>query len=895
MKPKKSVRMANFTKAQREIAKSILIQYNSLKTVKHGGVRMSQENNATAHKSFVTTTGRQIDRERWRKLCADLRSEEAKRASSPSTSSAIMSQSSSFDYGIGGKQRGEEKAAAAEKVVIEPDGDPLHNVEGNVYEDTTNYEVTQNVTYDNEDTSSKEMNMDHQQLSDTLEDLNLQLITIGVWILVQRVTFDIYVKEEPYHSVQIYANLKTMKYVRRVWGISERRGELKRMDDLRDLCIATFNKSTVCSGHIGPDSGRDLDLVEVKYPFTRWISDSCCIRYSKDQCDEIIGLCTACSGGAANNISINKEMDEKRTQPYEFLTEEDIKYESEEVLEDMNNSTYQGCFTRSEKEDVDNWTESCESESKINMAEDLKEVSMDDNENDVDPILNVEVGFNNLEKQEEMSKTTSDTENGRGTMKSKQTRRMAKITKEQKGVALTILAKYNSLKAVQHGGERLSIENNAAAHETYVASTGHQINRNQWRKITQSLRMEQASSSSTVPKYDHDQVINYDLDDALLAIGKKHGEISKTPIDNVNSIVKEDIEGHCQESNEGVKNNKIGRMASITKEMREVAITILAKYNSLKAVQHGGERLSMENNAAAHETFVAKTGHQIDRNQWRKITQRLRMDEASSSSTVPKSTSGRGTYKRKEVLTCDKCGLTYSGTSSLRHHMETKHRSYADREYKCPFPGCKQAFVSAGSLKIHKPSHGERNFVCDHCGASFWSRGHLTYHLRSKHKALPELKLKCKHCEEIFPCYTKRMWHSNLIHFPERYKCSICQKTFASDYLLTHHTKVSHHDGNFIQCQECGKQLTTEFGLRSHMRLHKGELVSCSHCPWKSHIPSKLYKHMRTQHKEEWKEEQEKNKDFIKCLECGKIVVGKAALTIHRVKVHGQKPTTCVP
>ena len=367
------------------------------------------------------------------------------------------------------------------------------------------------------------------------------------------------------------------------------------------------------------------------------------------------------------------------------------------------------------------------------------------------------------------------------------------------------------------------------------------------------------------------------------------------------------------------------RMTKITKEMREIAITILAKYNSLKLVQQGGERLSHENNVAAHETFVAKTGHQIDLEQWRKIAQSIRMKEAgkdfASSSTVqklepvqflcaecPKTFPLRSILKKHirrdhkkddetvdkyKLKTCDKCGLQLSGMYSLNHHMKTKHGSYAEREYKCNFPGCNMAFFAASNLKLHKPKHGERNFVCDHCGESFWQSGTLENHLRNKHKALPELKLKCKYCDEIFLNYTERMLHTNLEHFPERHKCNICQKTFGTNFLLTKHGKSAHSDRTFIECQECGKQLANEQGLKSHMRLHKGELVSCSYCPWKSHIPSKLYKHMRLQHKEDWEREKEINKDIIKCPDCEKFVVSKAALTYHRGKVHGQKLKTC--
>ena len=113
---------------------------------------------------------------------------------------------------------------------------------------------------------------------DDEELLNLQVISIEAWLLIQRATFDIHVNEEPYHSIQIYANLKKMRFVRRVWGISESSGELQNMEDLRDLCIATFKKSAVCLGHLCPDLREHPNLAEVPYPFKRWISGSCLIR-----------------------------------------------------------------------------------------------------------------------------------------------------------------------------------------------------------------------------------------------------------------------------------------------------------------------------------------------------------------------------------------------------------------------------------------------------------------------------------------------------------------------------------------------------------------------------------------------------------------------------------------
>ena len=95
-----------------------------------------------------------------------------------------------------------------------------------------------------------------------------------------------------------------------------------------------------------------------------------------------------------------------------------------------------------------------------------------------------------------------------------------------------------------------------------------------------------------------------------------------------------------------------------------------------------------------------------------------------------------------------------------------------------------------------------------------------------------------------------------------------------------------------IQCQECGKQIANEYGMKTHMRKHQGKIVTCSYCPWTSHIKSKLWQHMRLHHKEEWVIEQERNKDIFKCPECDKVVVSKASLKLHLIRAHGHAHVT---
>ena len=332
-----------------EIAKSLLHGYGSLKPMKYGGKKLNHEDKITALETFNARTGHQINEGTWTKLCSRLRSKELERSENliarPNEDEIVSDDHDAERLSLGGKQNSEKqnkvslgsndnvfKSEASDEIIPSPKQNPAeispcndlneHEKELSSQHQGTTYEelfsssiAATDICIEEEDLAKKRIfnkknSVDDQELSNSLEDLNLQIITIGEWILVQRASFDIHVKDEPYHSIQIYANLETKKYIRRVWGISESSGELKTMEDLRDLCIATFNKSVVCLGCLSTDPSKDLGLVEVLYPFKRWISGSCLIRYAQGQGCEAIGICSECSGGVAkiNKISFKKEI-----------------------------------------------------------------------------------------------------------------------------------------------------------------------------------------------------------------------------------------------------------------------------------------------------------------------------------------------------------------------------------------------------------------------------------------------------------------------------------------------------------------------------------------------------------------------------------------------------------
>ena len=58
--------------------------------------------------------------------------------------------------------------------------------------------------------------------------------------------------DEPYHSIQLYINLESKKFLVRILGFTRRTGEYGNIGELVDLCRETFGNVVACVGVLDP-------------------------------------------------------------------------------------------------------------------------------------------------------------------------------------------------------------------------------------------------------------------------------------------------------------------------------------------------------------------------------------------------------------------------------------------------------------------------------------------------------------------------------------------------------------------------------------------------------------------------------------------------------------------
>ena len=233
----------------------------------------------------------------------------------------------------------------------------------------------------------------------------------------------------------------------------------------------------------------------------------------------------------------------------------------------------------------------------------------------------------------------------------------------------------------------------------------------------------------------------------------------------------------------------------------------------------------------------------------------------------------KGESKCNNVYKCDICDKSFTKPNKLKKHIHIVHDRQKD--YICE--KCNKSFTTAGILKqhIHIVHDGRKDYTCDKLFTTSAILKKHVYKVHNGHK-LRQHKLKTHQIE----------FESNN---GKKYKCDICDKSFANPRNLRVHIRQIHQKELNHRCDICEKMFFQPSHLRQHqLKTHKiresklevERKYKCEICTKRFSQLSNFTLHRRKIHQ---------IKIEYKCSICDKLYSESSNLTKHRKKVHKEK------
>ena len=239
-------------------------------------------------------------------------------------------------------------------------------------------------------------------------------------------------------------------------------------------------------------------------------------------------------------------------------------------------------------------------------------------------------------------------------------------------------------------------------------------------------------------------------------------------------------------------------------------------------------------------------------------------------------------HLKTKTAFCEKCGKGFQAPSALLVHMKSEHSELQitpkDMVKSCD--KCHQEFNSSALLDCHLEAclNQNKDFQCKFCEKKWVSHLSLELHLVLEHR---KLMYGCEICGWVTPIKTKLGPHKKRIHDKEfDFFCHICAKPLSCKNKLIVHLANVHGEGEKkFKCSECDKRFATNYALKRHFEYthDTSTIYQCDQCLKTFQLKDYLTTHIRTVHK--------KYKPN-KCDICDEAYLYKRDLIKHKANVH---------
>lgn len=172
----------------------------------------------------------------------------------------------------------------------------------------------------------------------------------------------------------------------------------------------------------------------------------------------------------------------------------------------------------------------------------------------------------------------------------------------------------------------------------------------------------------------------------------------------------------------------------------------------------------------------------------------------------------RKCHLKLKPFTCDICSNKYGTSVLLDEHMNT-HTGL--KPFNCKY--CNYKSASRQVLNYHLSSHKTtKDITCDICKNKFYSKSRLRAHIVTHNK---DKNLMCKYCSHYFSTIEAVDKHYKKVHTND-YACPYCDKVTKSKKALNNHLNV-HTEAKF-KCHLCTNVYKSGHILKEHLLKHEG-------------------------------------------------------------------------